>query len=150
MEINGQHMGTSSVSRGLARHRMSQDNKAKQASDKAAHPKMPMEGENGGSHSEHDHAGESGGHEMIQQVHSEHGPAHTVETKKDGEHHTVTTTHEDGHMHASHGHPSVQHVSEHIGHSAGGGGEPGPTEGNEPPAGADGLEAMGLGGDEEE
>ena len=41
MEINGRHMGTSSVSRGLARHRMAMNKGAKEASDKAGKPEMP-------------------------------------------------------------------------------------------------------------
>lgn len=144
--IDGKPMGTSSVGRSLARHRRKQSDSAKEASDKAAHPKMP-EPAAGGSNSEHDHGGEEGGHEVIQQVHSEHGPAHTVEVKKEGEHHTVHTTHEDGHEHTSKGHPSVSHVGAHVSHAAGMGGEEGQSEDgeNSNEYGAGGLEAMGVG-----
>jgi hypothetical protein len=141
MEINGKPTGTSSVSRGLARHRMKQSSSAKEASDKAAHPEMPEAG-GGGASSMHDHNGEEGGHEEIQKVHAEHGPAHTVETKKEGEHHSVKTTHEDGHSHESKGHPSVSHVHEHIGQSIGAGGAEGQPEGEE--EGADSLQEMGM------
>jgi hypothetical protein len=145
MQIDGQSMGTSSVSRGLARHRLSQSKKAKSASDKAGHPEMPGAG---GSRSNHDHAGEEGGHEVIQQIHSEHGPAHTVEVKKEGEHHSVKTTHEDGHEHMSKGHPSVSHVGEHVMAASGGGGDEGQSDEMAEDGGANsGIEAMGLGED---
>ena len=137
-------MGTSSVTRGLARHRRNQESSAKAASDKAGHPKMP---ETDGAGSTHDHGGQEGGHEEIQKVHAEHGPAHSVEVKKEGEHHTVHTTHEDGHTHTSKGHPSVAHVGEHIQQAAGMGGDEGQDEGEEH-SGAEGLEAMGVGAEE--
>jgi hypothetical protein len=148
MNVDGHSMGTSSVTRGLARHRRGQESSAKQASDKAAHPKMPEPGGDGAG-STHDHAGQEGGHEEIQKVVAEHGPAQTVEVKHDGEHHTVRTTHEDGHQHESKGHPSVSHVHEHIGHSIGAGGDEGqpPTEGESENSGAGGLEAMMGGGE---
>ena len=139
MEIEGKNYGTSSVTKGLARHRM------------ASKPQEPAAGggneDMGGGASDQDHGGEEGGHEVIQQVQSEHGPAHTVETKKEGEHHTVATTHEDGHKHTSKGHPSVAHVHEHIGHAIGKGQEEAPAEHMESDGGSS-LEAMGVGAEE--
>jgi hypothetical protein len=149
VEIEGKNYGTSSITKGLARHRMAQGQKAKEASDKAGHPVMPNEGGGGGSVSNHDHGGEPGGHEVIQQVHDEHGPAHTVEVRKEGEHHTVKTTHEDGHEHTSKGHPTVEHVHGHIGASIGKGEE----QAHQEPDGDESsgsLEAMGLGGKDSE
>ena len=147
MEINGRHMGTSSVSRGLARHRMAMNKSAKDANDKAGHPAMPEAGGDGAS-SMHDHGGEAGDHEVIQQVHDEHGPATSVEVSKEGEHHTVKSTHEDGHEHTSKGHPSVGHVAEHVAHAAGEGGDEGESAGESSSEGAGGeMEEMGLGGE---
>lgn len=144
MEINGKSMGTSSVSRGLARHRMQMNKSAKDSSDKAAKPEMPEAGGDGAS-SMHDHGGEAGSHEAIQQVHDEHGPATSVEVSKEGEHHTVKTKHEDGHTHTSKGHPSVAHVGEHIAAATGEGGDEGESESESSAEGAGGLEEMGLG-----
>ena len=147
MEINGRHMGTSSVSRGLARHRMAMNKGAKEASDKAGKPEMPG-GDGEGASSMHDHGGEAGGHEVIQQVHDEHGPATSVEVSKEGEHHTVKTTHEDGHTHTSKGHPTPAHVSEHIAAATGGGGGETESVGEDSSEGAGGeMEEMGLGGE---
>ncbi len=146
MEVDGKHMGTSSIGRGLARHRMQQSQGAKKSSDKAAHPEMPG-GEGGeGKSSMHDHGGEEGQHDVIQQVHDDHGPATSVEVSKEGEHHTVKTTHEDGHEHTSKGHPSASHVHEHMGYSIGAGGGEGQSEGeSSPEEGANATEDMGLG-----
>lgn len=135
MQVDGNDYGSRSVTKSLARHKLS----SKHASDKAASPDMPSE--NSG-HSMHDHAGEAGGHEEIQKVAAEHGPAQKGEMKHDGEHHSVTTTHEDGHVHESKGHPSLAHAHEHIGHSMGNEGEPEMSGG-----GSDGgasLEGMGI------
>lgn len=143
MQIDGKDYGTSSVTKGLARHRMAQ--KGGGDEKKAAEPEMPK-GE--GAASEHDHGGQEGGHEVIQQVQQEHGPAQGVEVSKEGEHHSVTTHHEDGHTHKSKGHPSAQHVHEHLGHAVG-------SPPSEPPAEVEGaqgygsLESMGLGGENE-
>lgn len=123
---------------------MQMNKSAKDSSDKAGAAKMP-EGE--GASSMHDHGGEAGGHEAIQQVHDEHGPAKSVEVSKEGEHHTVKTTHEDGHTHTSKGHPSAAHVAEHMDiASGGGGGDEGESEGENSSEGAGGeMEEMGLG-----
>lgn len=138
MEIDGKGYGTSSVTKGLARHRLAQ--RGKEPAGGGGEEPQAAEG-----HSMHDHGGQEGGHEAIQQVHEEHGPATKVEVKHDGEHHHVTTTHEDGHVHESKGHPSVAHVHEHIGHSIGTGGAEQHSEpdGDE---GAGALEAMGVSG----
>jgi hypothetical protein len=139
-------MGTSSVGRGLARHRMAQDKAAKDSSDKAA---SAPKGEDGGKTSMHDHAGEAGSHEVIHSVVAEHGPATTSEMKQEGAHHTVKTTHEDGHEHTSKGHPSVAHAAEHMKIAAGDseGGDEGKTDAGEGSEneGAGGLQDMGLG-----
>lgn len=145
MQIDGKPMGTSSVTRGLARHRRNQDANAKAASEKAGHPKMPETHDGAGS--THDHGGEEGGHEEIQKVVGEHGPAHTVEVKKEGEHHTVHSTHEDGHKHTSKGHPSASHVGTHISTAAGSGGEEGQSDEGMDDNGAESLQAMGVGGE---
>jgi hypothetical protein len=125
---------------------MQADKGAKKASDKAGKPEMP-EGE--GASSMHDHGGEAGGHEVIQQMHDEHGPATQAEVKPEGESHTVKTTHEDGHTHTSKGHPSIAHVAEHIGYSVGAGGDGGEQGEEDTGSGADGgsIEEMGLGGE---
>lgn len=132
MQVDGKSYGTSSVTKSLARHKMAQskgDDKPKE---------MAQEGEG----SMEDHQGQEGGHEAIQKTVSEHGPANTVETAKEGEHHTVKTTHEDGHKHTSKGHPSVKHVGEHIGHAAGTSeSDPAEASGMEP----DAMSAMGVG-----
>lgn len=144
MEFDGKSMGTSSVGRGLARARMGDRKNPDAGSDSDSTKKA----EGGDGHSDHDHAGESGSHEAIQQVHSEHGPAHKVEVKHDGKHHHVTTHHEDGHVHESKGHPTVEHVHEHIGHSVGmAGGDSGGEEQNADGAAA--LQDMGLGSEYE-
>ena len=139
MLIDGKDYGTSSVSKGLARHRLAHGQKAKEASDKAGHPVIPTEGE---GKSAHDHQGQEGGHEVIQQVHDEHGPASKVEVKNDGEHHAITTTHEDGHEHTSSGHPSVAHVHEHIGHAAGASADKASDHGEAEPAGEEGGDSI--------
>lgn len=145
MKIDGNDYGTSSVSKGLARHKMAKG--AKESSDKAAHPQMPNEDGGGGeAGSQHDHAGQEGGHEAIQQAVTEHGPAKSVEVSKEGENHTVKTMHEDGHSHESKGHPTVSHVHEHIGHAAGNE-QAGHEDMGEGAEGADSLSAMGIGGE---
>lgn len=145
MEIDGKSYGTSSVTKGLARHRMAERDAAGPKKDGESAPGS----KEGASNSQHDHGGEAGGHEVIQQVHSEHGPAHKVEVKHDGKNHTVTTHHEDGHTHTSSGHPHAAHVAEHLSHATGQGGESDQVEG-ESEDGANSLAAMGVGGDGEE
>ena len=150
MLIDGKDYGTSSVGKGLSRHKLAQQHKdkSKEASDKAGHPAMPeVAGSDAGDHSSHDHAGQEGGHEAIQQVAKEHGPAAKITTTPSEEGHAVETQHEDGHTHSSVGHPSAKHVAEHIGHAAGHVEE---TEGEAPKeAGGestnDSIGAMGLG-----
>jgi hypothetical protein len=137
-------MGTSSVGRGLARHRMAQDKAAKESSDKVP---AAAKGEDGGKTSMHDHGGKEGDHSAVSDIVSAHGPATASEMKQEGEHHTVKTTHEDGHEHTSKGHPSVAHAAEHMSIAAGQGGDGGQTdegEGSEH-EGAGGLQDMGLG-----
>ena len=135
MDIDGKNYGTSSVTKGLARHRHAQAQKP-QAGGGGSEMADQAEG-----HSMHDHGGEEGGHEAIQQVHGEHGPADKVEVAHDGQHHTVTTTH-GGHVHESKGHPSVEHVHAHIGHAIGDSDESAHAEpdGDE----SDSLEKMGV------
>jgi hypothetical protein len=72
-------------------------------------------------HSEHDHEGQEGDHEVIKGVVAEHGPAKEVKHEHDheaGVHH-VHSVHEDGHEHHSKNHPSVEHALEHHKHAAG-------------------------------
>jgi len=144
MEIDGKSYGTSSVTKGLARHRRAQAEKP--GGGGGAGPEMADAAE---GHSMHDHGGQDGGHEAIQQVHSEHGPATKAEVKHDGTAHHVTTTHESGHVHESKGHPSVEHVHAHLGHAVGAAADEqhGEPDGDE---GSGALEAMGVGGGEGE
>jgi len=138
MKIDGKETGTSSVGRSLARNRMSQKQEpAGEGGDPQAE---------GGATSMHDHGGQEGTHEAIQQVASEHGPAEKAEVKPEGEGHTVTT-HHGGHKHVSKGHPHVAHVAEHLTHAS----QSGMEEPSEPGAGqsetegVNSLAAMGVG-----
>ena len=141
MEIDGKSYGTSSVTKGLARHRHAQSKQQPQGA--GAEEKPAAEGK-----SMHDHQGQEGPHEEIQKVQQEHGPADKAEVSHDGSSHTVTTTH-GSHVHESKGHPSVGHVSAHLGHASGtGGAEPsGESAAGE---GGSSLEAMGIGSGDSE
>lgn len=86
-----------------------------QSISKPMNEKEPMGNE---ADSEHDHMGEEGGHEEIQNVVSEHGPADSHEHTMEGEQHTVVS-HHGGHTHTSKGHPSSEHAHAHIGHAMG-------------------------------
>lgn len=142
MKIEGKDYRTRSITKGLARHRMATRDAAKDSSDKAGDPEIPASG--AGSQSDHDHGGQDGTHEVIQQIHSEHGPAKQVSVTQEGEHHSVETTHEDGHKHSSKGHPSAAHVHAHLGHAIGADPDAA-TESSETVPDDEGLEAMGLG-----
>lgn len=144
-QFDGKSYGTSSVTKGLARHRMAERDAAGPKKDGESAPGS----KEGASNSQHDHGGEAGGHEVIQQVHSEHGPAHKVTVEHDGKNHAVTTHHEDGHMHKSSGHPTADHVHAHLGHAVGKGGEADQSEGAES-EGESSLEAMGVGAEPQE
>lgn len=110
-----------SVQRNLARFRGDTRNESQAAKEVGSAIDSHMDGT-----SAHDHAGEEGGHEDIQAIAREHGPAKKIEVKHDESsgHHHVTSHHEDGHVHESAGHPSVAHVRDHISASMGEGQEP--------------------------
>lgn len=48
--------------------------------------------------------GEQHGEQEAHEAVAEHGPAHTTQIAKKGDSHSVTSHHEDGHKHVSHGH----------------------------------------------
>ena len=118
--INGKsYGGGGSITKALARHRLSEGKKG--PGEKVA--EKAHEVATAGSKSESHHDGEEGSHEEIQKVAAEHGPATKVTVEHDGQNHTVHTTHKDGHNHSSHGHPSPQHVADHISAASGAGEE---------------------------
>lgn len=105
-----------SVQRNLARFRGDTRGESGAAKEVGSKIDSHMDGK-----SEHDHMGEEGGHEDIQAIAKEHGPAKKIEVKHEEStgHHHVTSHHEDGHVHESAGHPSVEHTRDHISASLG-------------------------------
>jgi hypothetical protein len=134
MKIDGKETGSSSVTKSLARHRLA----GKKPMDEPA-------GEGGEDMKQgasgHDHGGQEGGHEVIQQTVAEHGPAEKATVEHDGRNHTVTT-HHGGHKHVSKGHPTVSHVAEHLSHAAGAA-EPGMEEHAAEPMPAEDGDSLG-------
>lgn len=134
--------GGQSVQRNLARFRG--DTHEKEAEAQKEVGSKITEG-----HSTHDHAGQEGEHDAIKAIHEAHGPAQKLTVEHDGENHKVTTEHEDGHVHESHGHPSVEHAHAHIGHAIGKPDEA-QNEGEDLGEPGSALSAMGEGSDEGE
>lgn len=87
-----------------------------QSKGKKQHAK-PTGGESGGEH-------EAGGHDEIKSIVGEHGPAHKIhiEHDHDGQHSTVTSHHESGHVHTAE-HDGEDHVAMAHAHAAHAGGE---------------------------
>lgn len=63
---------------------------------------------------EQEPADDGQGEQPIEQVVSEHGPAHTthIQRHEDGSH-SVTSEHKDGHKHESHGHEDIHAAHKH-------------------------------------
>lgn len=130
MEIDGKHMGTSSVTRGLARHKL----------QKSQGEEPPNEG------------GEAGGDMAKQHLAKAHPEAANAEKSfhhymADGKHHTHAHDHQAGtHEHREHADHAgaMAHHEEHMG----GGGYAGPETGDETtsemPGGMGGMEQMGM------
>jgi hypothetical protein len=134
MKVDGNDYGSRSVGRSLARHRLAQGDKAKAASDKAGHPKMPgMENTGGGPENEDP-----------QSVVAAHGPAKSIHIEHGENEHTVHSKHEDGHEHHS-SHGSAKEAHDHASQLAGveDEGYSEPTGGEEEESSP--LQAMGLG-----
>lgn len=63
---------------------------------------------------EQEPADDGQGEQPIEQVVAEHGPAHTTHIMRHpDDSHSVTSEHEDGHKHESHGHPDVHEAHRH-------------------------------------
>jgi hypothetical protein len=137
-----------SISQGLSRRSADMKSKASEESKKvpeSVHTKADQPKDSEGATS-HDHEGMEGEHDVIKGIFAKHGPAEKTEVKHDGGagHHTVKTTHEDGHEHESKGHPSVGHVSEHLAAAVGKEGSPVTGEADQS-AEKSPLSAMGMG-----
>jgi hypothetical protein len=133
-----------SISQGLSRR--SEGIKSKAAEESKKVPESIHTKGDASASSQHDHEGQEGPHDVIKGVFDKHGPAEKTEVKHDGGagHHTVHTTHEDGHSHESKGHPSVGHVSEHLAAAVGKEGSPVTGEADQS-AEKSPLSAMGMG-----
>ena len=142
--IDGKY--THSISQGLSRRSADIKSKASEESKKVPESVHTKDSEGATSH---DHEGMEGEHDVIKGIFTKHGPAEKTEVKHDSTagHHTVHTTHEDGHEHESKGHPSVGHVSEHL--AAATGKEGSPVTGEADMSEKSPLAAMGMGAEDE-